>query len=99
MITGFHGVPIPLWHAASIFSATTRILPTSLVVGFFVVSLLSFYIIDHKWAKYVSATVWSYGAAQRQCRKRTQLFCDLRVRIKCNECILSMRTSLDFRKL
>ena len=40
-----------------------------------------------------------YGTAQRQRRKRTQLFCDLRVRIECNECGLSMRTSLDFRIL
>ena len=27
------------------------------------------------------------------------LFCDLQVRIKCNECVLSMRTNLDFRIL
>ena len=40
-----------------------------------------------------------YGTAQKQRRKRTQLFCDLRVRIECNECVLSMRTSLDFRIL
>ena len=40
-----------------------------------------------------------YGTAQRQSRKRTQLFCNLRVRIECNECVLSMRTSLDFRIL
>ena len=41
-----------------------------------------------------------YGTAQRQRRKRTQFFCDLRVRIECNaECVLSMRTSLDFRIL
>ena len=40
-----------------------------------------------------------YSTAQRQRRKRTQLFCDLRVRIKSNECVLSMRTSLDFRIL
>ena len=40
-----------------------------------------------------------YGTAQRQRRKRTQLFCDLRARIECNECVLSMRTSLDFRIL
>ena len=41
----------------------------------------------------------SYSTAQRQRRKRTQLFCDLRVRIECNECVLSMRTNLDFRIL
>ena len=40
-----------------------------------------------------------YGTAQRQRRKRTQLLCNLRVRIECNECVLSMRTSLDFRIL
>ena len=40
-----------------------------------------------------------YGTAQRQRCKCTQLFCDLRVRIECNECILSMRTSLDLRIL
>ena len=40
-----------------------------------------------------------YGTAQRQRRKRTQLFCDLRACIECNECVLSMRTSLDFRIL
>ena len=43
--------------------------------------------------------IYSYGTAQRQCRKRMQLFSDLRVRIECNKCILSMRTSLDFRIL
>ena len=46
--------------------------------------------------RYDTAT---YGTAQRQRHKRTQLFCDLRVRIECNECVLSMRTSLDFRIL
>ena len=40
-----------------------------------------------------------YGTAQRQRRKRMQLFCDLRVHIECNEYVLSMRTSLDFRIL
>ena len=44
-------------------------------------------------------TLQYYGTAQRQCRKRRQLFCDLRVRIECNDCVLSMRTSLDFRIL
>ena len=44
-------------------------------------------------------TNYTYGTAQRQRRKRTQLFCNLRVRIECNECVLSMRTSLDFRIL
>ena len=42
---------------------------------------------------------FSYGTAQRQRRKRTQLFCDLRARIECNESFLSMRTCLDFRIL
>ena len=40
-----------------------------------------------------------YDTAQRQHHKCMQLFCDLRVRIECNECVLSMRTSLDFRTL
>ena len=43
--------------------------------------------------------IYTYGTAQRQRRKCTQLFCDLRARIECNECVLSMRTSLDFRIL
>ena len=41
----------------------------------------------------------TYGTAQRQRRKHTQPFCDLRVRIECNECVLSKCTSLDFRIL
>ena len=45
------------------------------------------------------AAIATYGTAQRQRRKRTQLFYDLRVRIECNECVLSIRTSLDFRLL
>ena len=44
-------------------------------------------------------SLYSYGTAQRKLCKCMQLFCDLRVRIECNECILSMRTSLDFRIL
>ena len=39
----------------------------------------------------------------RYCSKATSqthaTFCDLRARIECNECVLSMRTSLDFRIL
>ena len=30
---------------------------------------------------------WVYGTAQRQRRKRMQLFSDLRVRIESNECV------------
>ena len=50
-------------------------------------------------AQYNPARYLACGTAQRQHRKRTQLFCNLRVRIECNECVLSMRTSLDFRIL
>ena len=39
----------------------------------------------------------------RYCSKATSqthaTFCDLQARIECNECVLSMRTSLDFRIL
>ena len=49
--------------------------------------------------QFTSCKIHRYGTAQRQRRKRTQLFCDLRVHIECNECVLSMRTSLDFRIL
>ena len=48
---------------------------------------------------YYSHFIGWYGTAQRQRHKCTQLFCNLRVRIKSNECVLSMRTSLDFRIL
>ena len=51
--------------------------------------------VDSKWTDACSI-IAEYGTAQRQRHKRTQLFCDLRVR---NECVLSMHTSLDFRIL
>ena len=50
-------------------------------------------------AKYSYAPSYSklsYSTAQRQRRKRTQLFCDLRLHNELRVCVRGMRTSLDF---
>ena len=49
------------------------------------------------WIVYqIVMKVWYCSKATSQ---TNATFCDLRARIECNECVLSMRTSLDFRIL